>query len=282
MRVAQRRVDRRRRRLLDDLLVAALDRALALEAVDDVAVRVAEDLDLDVARAVEVALDEERAVAEGALGLAARGRRARRRARLRSRTIRMPLPPPPADALIRIGRPSLRVAAATRLSPSPARETPGTTGTPAAAMIAFALDLAAHRADRVDRRADEDEPGLGDARGEVGVLGEEAVAGVDRVGAGRGGPRRGCDRSRDTTRGSAPVRYAPPRRPRATCGAPRVGVGVHGDARDAHRAHRAQHAARDLAAIRDEDLSNTRRHAAALLAGRAPPCQRLTSSGDAR
>ena len=47
-----------------DLLMPALDRALALEQVDDVAVRVGEHLDLDVARPLDEALDVERAVAE--------------------------------------------------------------------------------------------------------------------------------------------------------------------------------------------------------------------------
>jgi hypothetical protein len=38
--------------------------------------------------------------------------------------------------------------------------------------------------DRLGRRADEDQSGLGDGLGEVGVLGQEAVAGVDGVDAG--------------------------------------------------------------------------------------------------
>src|SRR5690606_11037322 len=58
-------------RLLDELLVAALDRAVALAEVDDVAVRVAEDLELDVARPLEVLLDVDRAVAERAERLGA-------------------------------------------------------------------------------------------------------------------------------------------------------------------------------------------------------------------
>ena len=70
---ARRGVDDRRRRLLDDLLVAALDRALALAEVDDVAVRVGEHLDLDVARLLEVALEKDRVVAERALRGALRG-----------------------------------------------------------------------------------------------------------------------------------------------------------------------------------------------------------------
>ena len=54
----------RRRRLLDDLLVPPLDRAVALEEVDDVAARVAEDLELDVPRLLDVALEEQAIVAE--------------------------------------------------------------------------------------------------------------------------------------------------------------------------------------------------------------------------
>src|SRR5690349_13865912 len=54
---------------LDDLLVSALDRAVTLVQMDDVAVVVAEQLDLDVLGLVEEALDKDGAVAEGALGL---------------------------------------------------------------------------------------------------------------------------------------------------------------------------------------------------------------------
>jgi hypothetical protein len=49
-RLAGALVEERRRRFLDHLLVAALDRALALEQVDAVAEGVAHHLDLDVAR----------------------------------------------------------------------------------------------------------------------------------------------------------------------------------------------------------------------------------------
>ena len=48
--LARRGVEQRRRRLLHDLLVAALDRAFALAEMDDVAVLVAQHLDLDMAR----------------------------------------------------------------------------------------------------------------------------------------------------------------------------------------------------------------------------------------
>ena len=67
---AQLVVDQRGRRLLDQLLVAALDRAVALAEVDDVAVLVGQHLDLDVARVGQVALEVDGGVAEELLALA--------------------------------------------------------------------------------------------------------------------------------------------------------------------------------------------------------------------
>ena len=65
--------DRDRRRLFEQLLMPALDRALALAQVHDVAVVIAEHLELDVARRVEVLLDVDVADAERRFGLALRG-----------------------------------------------------------------------------------------------------------------------------------------------------------------------------------------------------------------
>src|SRR5581483_9716278 len=67
-------IEQRRRRLLDDLLVAALDRALALAEIDDVAVLVAQHLDFDMARIDDELLDEYAVVAEGGLRLRAGAR----------------------------------------------------------------------------------------------------------------------------------------------------------------------------------------------------------------
>ena len=90
-------------RFFQHLLVAALHRAVALEQVDAVAVRVGEDLDLDVARAGDVLLDQHVVVAEAGDRLAlARGERVAGNPRPLS-TRRMPLPPPPAAALISTG-----------------------------------------------------------------------------------------------------------------------------------------------------------------------------------
>src|SRR6185312_1977473 len=68
-------------RLLDQLLVPALDRALAL-AERHRPLAVGEHLHLDVARAGDVALEVDVGVAEPGLRLAARGRQLRREARL--------------------------------------------------------------------------------------------------------------------------------------------------------------------------------------------------------
>src|SRR5579862_2738472 len=68
----QLRVERRRRRLLEHFLMTPLDRAVALTECDDVAVLVGEQLNLDVARALEETLAEDGIVAERSGRLAPR------------------------------------------------------------------------------------------------------------------------------------------------------------------------------------------------------------------
>ena len=89
-------------RFLDELLMPALDRALALPEVDEVAVGVAEHLDLDVPRLFHEFFDEDPVVAEGCLGLGAAGQESFR-SFLSLRATRRPRPPPPAEALIITG-----------------------------------------------------------------------------------------------------------------------------------------------------------------------------------
>jgi len=48
-------------------------------------------------------------------------------------------------------------------------------------------DLVTERADGVRRRSDPGQPGVDDSLGELGVLGEEAVAGMDSIGTGLAG-----------------------------------------------------------------------------------------------
>src|SRR5208282_2996278 len=64
--------EQRARRFLDDLLVAALDRALALAEINNVAVLVAQHLDFDVARIGDEFFDEDAIIAEARFRLGAR------------------------------------------------------------------------------------------------------------------------------------------------------------------------------------------------------------------
>src|SRR5258708_7072290 len=60
-------------RLLEQLLMAALNRAFALAEVNDAPVGIAENLNLDVARILEILFDVDVRGTEGALSLVARG-----------------------------------------------------------------------------------------------------------------------------------------------------------------------------------------------------------------
>ena len=169
--------------LLQHLLVAALDRAVALPEVDRRPVAVGQDLDLDVARALDIALAEDAAVAEARLRFPAR--RLERLLELVGR----PHDAHSAAAAPRGGLDDQRVADLVRL----ARLDDGDAGL---AGKPLGLELVAGRADRLRAGADEDEPGRVHGLGEVAVLGQEAVAGVDRVGAGLLARRARSPRSR--------------------------------------------------------------------------------------
>src|SRR5690606_28468013 len=65
-------VEQRRWRLLDDFLVAALDRAFALAEMNDIAVLVPQHLNFDVPGIDDELLDENPVVAEARLRLGAR------------------------------------------------------------------------------------------------------------------------------------------------------------------------------------------------------------------
>ena len=173
---AQRVRDDRRRRLLEHLLVAALQRAFALAEREHGAVRVADHLDLDVPRARQEALDEHAVVAEA-------GRRfsLRRRDRLVEAVGGLDdAHPAPAAARRgldqqRIGVAGARLLEAQRLHDRHAR----------ARRRLLRADLVAHQLDRLRRRPDEDHARFGAGARERRVLGQEAVARVQRVDAAR-------------------------------------------------------------------------------------------------
>ena len=118
--------------------------------------RVGEQLDLDVARPLEISLEEDGVVTERAAASRAQPR-ARRRARPAIRTTRMPRPPPPAAAFTSSGKPTS--------SGVPF----GSTGTPAATGGLFRGELVAARAQRRRRRADPREAGGEDGLGELAL-----------------------------------------------------------------------------------------------------------------
>ena len=102
-------------------------------------------------------------------------------------------------------------------------------------------------------RADEDEAGLLDALGEVGVLRQEAVAGVDGFGVGdlgRGDDRRYVEVAQ-AGRGGADAHRLVGEAHVLGVG---VGLGMDGDGLDAELAAGAQDAQGDLAAVGNEDL----------------------------
>ena len=180
--------EERRGRLLDQLLVAALERAVAGGDHHDVAVLVGQALGLDVARLVEELLDQALAAAEGADrladgGLEGVGDLLDRAGDLEAATAAAEdrLDGDRQAVLLREGDDLVGVL--DRVLGAGGERGVGLLGD------VLGLGLVAEGLDRLGRRADPDQPGVDDGLGEVGVLGEEAVAGVHGVGAGllRGG-----------------------------------------------------------------------------------------------
>ena len=160
--------DARRGRLLDHLLVAPLHRAIALAQVQAGAVRVAQDLHLDVAGALDVALVEQAAVAEGRRRLAPRRLHGGRQLGCLVHDAH----PAPATAGARLDE--QRVADVVRVAAA------GHDGHAGALRELARGVLAPERGERVRRRSDEREAGRAAGLRELGRFREEAVAGVER------------------------------------------------------------------------------------------------------
>ena len=258
--LAGRLVEQGRRRLLDDLLVTPLDRAFALEQVDDVAMLVAEHLDLDVARAFDELLDEDAVVAEGALGLGADGGEAF-----------LDVLAVPGDAN------ALAAAAGRRLQHHRIADLLGDAhrmgrvvdladvarhaGDASGGGELLALDLVAHRLDGVRVWTDEDDALVGAALGEVSALGQKAKARVHGLRAGflAGGDDLVGHEVRLVRRRRADEHRFVGHLDRQAIG---VSLGVDHHRLDAHAAGRLDDTDGDFATVGDQDF---RKHQARLL-----------------
>ena len=112
--------------------------------------------------------------------------RAERRARSRRRpcATRIPLPPPPAAALMITGKPICLANASASSTSSTGPGVPGMIGTPTSTHRPPGGRLVAHHPDLLRRGPDEGDVRRRAGFRELGVLGEEAVPGMDGVGAG--------------------------------------------------------------------------------------------------
>ena len=249
---ACRRRQNRRGAFFPDLLVTPLQRAVALAEMDGAAAAVAEDLDFDVARLLQVFFQIDRGVAERRLGLVGRGRQRQHQVFGGLRDLHA------AAAAAGSRFHQHRKADGLRDRHRVVLGTDAAVGTghhgnaePLGGLLG--LDLVAHQADVLGLRPDEMQIVLAEDFGEAGVFRQKAVAGMHGVGAGdlAGGKQR-----RD-------VEVAVLRRRRADAdalvGQPHmhgvgVGGGMHRDGGDAEFLARAQDAQCDLAAIGYQDL----------------------------
>ena len=172
-----------RRRLLHDFLVPALQRAVALAQVDGVALAVAEHLHLDVAGLRKVLLEIHAVVAECGLGLGAR--RLQRHVEVLGRAghLHAAAPAPRRrldqhrEAHVLADPDGLRLVGHGTIRARHHRN-------PQALGRRFRLDLVAHDADVLRRRADEGDRVLFQDLREARVLRQEAVARMHGVRAG--------------------------------------------------------------------------------------------------
>ena len=237
--------------LLEGLLVLALHGALALSQADHLAVVVAEDLHLDVLDREEELLHVDRAVAEGGLRLGRGGEvghldllRAVHPADAAAAAARARLDEQgEADALgLRLGLPDAlhHVAAGDDGHARLAHGAPGGV-------------LIAHLLDDLGVRADEAQAALLAQGCELGILGEQAVSGVDGLAAGEHRRRNdGAHVEVALCRGRGPDADALIRQHDVQGVA--VRLGVDGNGGNAHLLAGADDAHGDLAAVGDQDL----------------------------
>ncbi len=168
-----------------------------------------------------------------------------------------PRPPPPYAALMAIGRPC---SSTNRHHLVGIRDGAGGAGRqrrPDLLGDVARRDLVAERLDGLRARADPDQAGADHRPRELGVLGEEPVAGVDGIGARAAGDRKDLlDRQVRVGAGGAVERVRLVGKPRVQC-VP-ILLGVHRDRQLAGIPRGTDHTDGDLAAVRDEHLGDVR------------------------
>ena len=252
-RLPRRLVEKRARRLLDHLLMAALDRAFALAEEHDVAVRVAQHLDLDMAGLLDVFLDEDAAVAKARLRLAGRGAKALRDLGIGAGDPHA-LPAPARGGFEQHGVADVLRVAGGGFGVGDDPDMAGHGGDAGGAGELLGADLVAHRRHGGRRRADEDDAGLFERGGKARILREEPVARMHRLCAGRAARLDdGVDLQVALGRGRRAdahglVGFAHMQRVG-------IGVGIDGDGGNPHAPGRAHDACGDFSAIGDEDFS---------------------------
>ncbi len=274
----------RRRRTLHHLLVAPLDRTVALEQMHLTAMRVAEHLHLDMAGALDQLLQIDLVLAEGGTGLAlglghlarqivgradgAHAAAAAAPARLQHHRIADRLGHP--GDFVRIVRQRLR-RGHDRYADLHGEVTGG--------------DLVAETAHRVRPRSDKDDSGLGAGIGEFRALRQQAIARMDRIHLRHLGNadhlldgQIALDRSEilcqmwPTSDLIALVGLEPVKRIFVLLGPDR-------DSLDAHFVGRAEHADGDFRAIGDEEFPDLHVNPFGEADRRAPPYPGATATG---
>jgi hypothetical protein len=250
-----------RRRLLDELLMAPLERTVALAERHDPAVGITDQLNLDMAGRPNLALDVDRAVAEHRAGLGGSG------GQRGGQVIRCQHPSHPTAAASRRGLDEQRKPDALGLGddrssvvrPVDRRRLEGTRDDRHARRrrAPSAGELVAERRDRRARRPDERETGVLDRAGKLGPLGKEPVAGMDRLGTGsRGGVEDRVDAQVALGRGRRPEPN------RLVGGADvlrgRVCIAEDGNRFDPELVARPDDPDGNLAAVRDKDAPERR------------------------
>ena len=244
----------RRGRFFDDLLVVALDRAVALEEMERGALTIAEDLDFDMTRFLDQLFQEDRAVAEGRRGFVARrGNGGQKFFRLED----APHAAAPAasagldqDWIADLGCRGGEIGIA-RIGSIETRNHRHAGGLSNSARFNFR----AHLRDAVGRRSDENQTGRLDRRDKSRVFRKEAVPRMNRIGAGGFGGRDDFRDRKVAVRGLRGAEFIG-RICQAHVARGLVGLGIDRDGGQAETSASGDDAAGDLAAVGDEHAAD--------------------------